>query len=59
MSESIISGMPIKIGTGFFDLINKNNKISQNSFYFERKLIFDDDDYHEPFNFEIDPKYFE
>jgi hypothetical protein len=51
--------MPIKIGTGFFDLINKNNKISQNSFYFERKLIFDDDDYHEPFNFEIDPKYFE
>ncbi|XP_015787485.1 DNA-directed RNA polymerase III subunit RPC1 [Tetranychus urticae] len=57
VSESIISGMPIRIGTGFFDLIRKQE--FNKSQYFDRKLIFEDEELHEPFNFEVDPRYFQ
>lgn len=59
VSESIISGMPIRIGTGFFDLIKKQDFDTTPSKYFERKLIFNDDELHEPFNYDVDPRYFQ
>ena len=59
VSESIISGLPIKIGTGFFDLLKSVKDEGISSKYSEKRLIFDDDQLHDEFDFEVDPQYFQ
>ena len=51
MSESIISGMPMRLGTGFFDLLQKTSKEDQ---IHQRKLVFDDESLHCKFSYEVD-----
>ena len=58
VSESIISGMPMSIGTGFFDLLYKPPKLIKNRIKIgQHKLLFDNDNLHKPFNFNIDPQF--
>ena len=58
VSESIISGMPMAIGTGFFDLLYKPEKTYENKIKIgQHKLLFDDEKYHKKFDFNIDPTY--
>ena len=58
VSESIISGMPMAIGTGFFDLLYKPPKTMKNRIRVgQHDLIFDNDEFHKKFNFDIDPQY--
>lgn len=58
VSESIISGMPMEIGTGFFDLLYKPPKIMKNKLKISQpNLLFDNDEHHRAFSFDIDPTY--
>ncbi|RWS14621.1 DNA-directed RNA polymerase III subunit RPC1-like protein, partial [Dinothrombium tinctorium] len=57
VSESIISGIPMRLGTGFMDLILKTDTTISEQPVIENRLIFDDDVLHVPFQFDIDPKY--
>lgn len=58
VSESIISGMPMSLGTGFFDLLYKPAKSTKNKIKIGSKsLLFDDDDLHKPFTYDIDANY--
>ncbi|XP_074596921.1 RNA polymerase III subunit A isoform X2 [Brevipalpus obovatus] len=59
VSESIISGLPIRLGTGFFDLLKSRKDEVISHKYSEKHLIFDNDQLHDKFNFEVDPQYFQ
>jgi DNA-directed RNA polymerase III subunit RPC1 len=50
VSESIISGVPMRLGTGFFDLISKS---SSDHIIKERKPFFDDDTLHSEFKTDL------
>lgn len=56
VSESIISGVAMKLGTGFFDLLYKpSTDVTQSLLQGQKKPLFDDPELHDPFSFEIDP----
>ncbi|XP_054160182.1 DNA-directed RNA polymerase III subunit RPC1-like isoform X2 [Oppia nitens] len=57
VSESIISGMPMRLGTGFFDLLQKSSKDSDIDELKTRKLVFDDDSLHIKFDYNIDEQF--
>lgn len=57
VSESIISGMPMAIGTGFFDLLYKPPHQKSKIKIGQHDLLFDNDEHHKPFTFDIDPEY--
>jgi len=57
VSESIITGMPMEIGTGFFDLLYKPTPQKSKIKIGQHDLLFDNDEYHRPFSFDIDSEY--
>lgn len=58
VSESIISGMPMKLGTGFFDLLHKADVQSdEDTTICYPKLLFEDSDLHTQFNYEVDSRF--
>lgn len=47
----------MRIGTGFFDLIQKTSD-NENDIMLEKKQpLFDDDSLHKPFSFDVDPRF--
>jgi DNA-directed RNA polymerase III subunit RPC1 len=53
VSECIISGVPMRIGTGFFDLMYSGHE-KKKSDYEPKATLFDDDSLHMSFSYEID-----
>ncbi|KAI1301534.1 DNA-directed RNA polymerase III subunit RPC1 [Halotydeus destructor] len=52
VSESIISGVAMKVGTGFFDLVF--DSMDEGYPELHRKPVFDDADFHSDFTYQID-----
>lgn len=56
VSESIISGVAMKLGTGFFDLLySPPVEVTESLAQGQKKPLFDDPELHDPFSFDIDP----